>query len=66
MLTKLQEYENRKADLIATTGHQEPQYVPVMLDVISWPIAYQKKKTADLIKDADLMVRTFTKTLREI
>ena len=66
MLTKLQEYENRKADLIATTGHQEPQYVPVMLDVISWPIAYQKKKTADLIKDADLMIRTFTKTLREI
>jgi len=42
-------YEEKKKNFFTACSLEEPEWVPVGLDAITWPIAYAGKKTYDLL-----------------
>jgi hypothetical protein len=50
-------YERRVKDILATTNHREPERVPVLANVLTWPLAYAGVTVEQCLADRDLYIR---------
>jgi hypothetical protein len=58
-------YEKRVKDILATTNHKDPESVPVLGNMLTWPLAHAGVTVEECLKDRDFYIRKCNQVFEE-
>lgn len=58
--------EQRKKDLLDAVNLRKPANIPIVANMLTFPIAYAKEKTAELIADPDRFAEKWTDIFKDV
>ena len=59
-------YDSRVENVMAAVNHREPDYIPVINNLVTWPAEYKKVHLTELFENEDKYVDVFSSFLDEV